>query len=419
MFKDKLIKHREAMSNFIWRLLQLVSKQGVTLLIFLLSARMLPPYEFGTYNYALAIIFFLIMFGDFGISTATSKYIAEYNVTNKDKLRLVLFNSTLMILSLTLIIAIFTLLFGRAYLGGIYPYVFYLFPLIFLAPMTSLYDGIYRGVKNFKKLAIISLSTSIISLSFIYLFIKNYGLVGALVSQNLFYLILLLSLAVGYRKFSFKLDKDIIKEIGSYSFVIGMAGIGYYLFTRINVIILGHFGYITELGYYELINKVFALLLLPFTILSQVISPSITGLYSKNRNKEVVVKYKEYLIFSFVVGFVIAIFTFFTFPFILKNFLSQYYNNVTLTIMNLLLIILVTQCMSSIASFGFSTSTGHAKLNMYFLLFFGIVNIPLSILFLKLWGFMGIIYSTLIVKFLADVSFLISYYVIIKKSIVI
>jgi hypothetical protein len=76
----------------------------------------LPDSFFGIYNYALAIIFFLIMFGDFGISTATSKYVAEYNATNKNKLKAVLFNSGIIILGLTIIITILTLIIGPSYL---------------------------------------------------------------------------------------------------------------------------------------------------------------------------------------------------------------------------------------------------------------------------------------------------------------
>jgi len=147
--------HKETIHNFIWRSLQVFGKQGITFLIFILCAKLLSPYEFGIYNYVLAIIFFLIIFGDFGISTATSKYVAEYNVTDKKKLKSVLFNSGIIILGLTLLITLITITIGPWYLKEKYVYVLYLLPLIFLAPMTSLYDGIYRGLKRFKSLAII------------------------------------------------------------------------------------------------------------------------------------------------------------------------------------------------------------------------------------------------------------------------
>ena len=83
--KNKYLAHKETIHNFIWRSLQIFGKQGITFLIFILCAKLLTPYDFGLYNYALAIIFFFIIFGDFGISAATSKYVAEYNAINKDK----------------------------------------------------------------------------------------------------------------------------------------------------------------------------------------------------------------------------------------------------------------------------------------------------------------------------------------------
>jgi len=102
MIRQKYLQHKETINNFTWRALQIFGKSGITFLIFIICAKLLGPYTFGIYNYILAIVFFLVMFGDFGISTATSKYIAEYNVTDKEKLKSVLFSSGVLILGLTL-----------------------------------------------------------------------------------------------------------------------------------------------------------------------------------------------------------------------------------------------------------------------------------------------------------------------------
>ena len=90
-------RHKGTAINFLWRAIQIVGQQGITFLIFILCAKNLSTYEFGIYNYILAIVLFLVMFSDFGISTATSRYVAEYSVTDKDKLRAVLFNSMTMV----------------------------------------------------------------------------------------------------------------------------------------------------------------------------------------------------------------------------------------------------------------------------------------------------------------------------------
>ena len=106
--------------------------------------------------------------------------------------------------------------------------------------MTSLYDGIYRGLKKFKQLAIISTIIGFISIFFVYFLIKEYGLIGALISQNIFYFILLLGLGLGYRDFNFKLNKQVVKEIGKYSFIYGLAILGNYLFIRFGIFIVSN-----------------------------------------------------------------------------------------------------------------------------------------------------------------------------------
>jgi O-antigen/teichoic acid export membrane protein len=222
MIKTVFNDHQETILNVFWRGLQLVVKDGVSFIIFILAAKFLIPYEFGVYNYVLAVIFFLILFGDFGISTAASKYVAEYQATDPEKLKYVLFNAGLVILVLTILVAAGTLLLGPYFLKDKYLFVLYILPMIFLAPMTSLYDGIYRGLRKFKLLALLSTSVSLLSLCFIYFLIRKYGLTGALISQNLFYFFLFLTLAFGYRDFLFKVNREILKSVGFYALIIGI-----------------------------------------------------------------------------------------------------------------------------------------------------------------------------------------------------
>lgn len=417
LIKKHYNNHKEIIHNFVWRSLQLCGKEGIVFVIFIMCAKFLTPYDFGLYSYILAVLFFLIIFGDFGISIATSKYVAEYNVTDKNKLKAVLFNSGIIILGLTILITIITLILGPWYLKEKYVYILWLLPLIFLAPMTSLYDGIYRGLNKFKQLAIISISTGIISLIVAYFLVIYYGLIGALISQIFLYAILVVCLAIGYKEFHFKIDKEVMKEIGKYSIYIGFAGIGYFFFTRINDLILGHFGLIIQVGYYELVNKILTVLIIPFTILSQVIAPKITSLYAKKKTSNLIKEYKKYILFSLLVGIIITFFVWLLFPILLKIFLVKYNLPIIITSMNLLLIILVSQCVGTIAAVGFSTASGHAKLNMYWLLFFGLLNIVLSILFVKGFGYIGIIYSTIIIKLSCDITFIGYYYIQLRKNI--
>ncbi|MFO7667377.1 MAG: oligosaccharide flippase family protein, partial [Desulfobacterales bacterium] len=95
---DFLFRNREPVTHFIWRISQLLMKDGINFLIFLIAAKMLIPYEFGIYNYVMALVFLFILFGDFGISVAASKFVAEFDATDKEQIPYVFFNCALMIL---------------------------------------------------------------------------------------------------------------------------------------------------------------------------------------------------------------------------------------------------------------------------------------------------------------------------------
>ena len=417
MIKQSYIAHRETFYNFIWRSLQIFGKQGITFLIFIISAKLLSPYEFGIYNYVLAIIFLLIIFGDFGISVATSKYVAEYNATNKDKLKSILFNSGVVIIGLTIIVIILTLTLGPIYLKEKYSYVLYLLPLLFLAPITSLYDGIYRGLKRFKSLAIISLSVGLVSLSFVYILIKTYGLVGALISQSLFYFILFLVLGIGYRDFHLKLNKEVIKEIGGYAFLIGIANISFFMYTRADIIILGKFNYITEIGYYEILNKILLILLLPSAILGDIIAPRITSLYATNNKELVYKKFKKYFGYFLALGIAMTLLVYLALPYFISIFLPKYYVSSFKIMFLLFFIILPTRIIGTFMVGGFITPSGFAKIVSINTFIFGILNILLDITLISLFGFLGVIYSTLLLNFISFTIRMALYHKKIKNSI--
>jgi O-antigen/teichoic acid export membrane protein len=403
------LRHKETIHGFLWRALQIFGKQGIVFLIFFLCAKLLTPYDFGIYNYILAIIFFLIMFGDFGISTAATKYVAQYSVVDKEKLKGVLFNSGIVILGLTVVISLLVIFIGPWYLKEKYIYVLWLVPMIFLAPMTSLYDGIYRGLKKFKKLAIISLIIGLVSIPIVYYSVRNYGLAGALISQNIFYLILLLGLGLGYRELNFKWNKATLNEITKYSVIIGIASMGYFMFSRINILILERFGYILEIGLYEFANKIMLIMLLPFSILCQVIAPRITATYYLRDDLKIKSMVKKYAVVSFVAGTFFSVLAYFSVSFLIKIFFKEYADANVMWIINLFLAAFPISVVSYILANAFSIYTGDASINAKILLIFGIINtifIPFVLFYLK---FKGFIYFTIALQIFTNMVFVLYY----------
>lgn len=392
--------NKELINNFTLRSLQVLGKQGINFLIFILCAKLLSLYDFGVYNYILAIVFFLTMFADFGISTATSRYVAEYNLKSKNKLKAVLFNAGLLIFTITILITIVVLTLGDVYLKDKYFYVLWVIPLIFLAPMTALYDGIYRGLKDFKRLTLISVSVGLISIPVIYLLVKYYGLLGALFSQNIFYTTLLGALAIGYKNYSFTLHKEVIKEIGIYSFMYGVALFGNYLFIRFGILILGHFGYIKELGMYELLNKIFVILILPFTLLGQVVAPNFTELAVTQQYDIIFLKTKKYTVYFFILGVFVGGIAYVSMPYFIQMFLPSYYNELFFQIFPYTVIIYVMQVWAATVDAGIIVPAGFASLMAKLYLVLGVLGSLLSYLWALRYGYMGVIYSFTTLSFI-------------------
>jgi PST family polysaccharide transporter len=416
MIKTLFNDHRETILNVFWRGLQLAVKDGISFVIFILAAKFLNPYDFGVYNYVLAVIFFLILFGDFGISVAASKYVTEYQTTNPEKLKYVLFNSGLVILALTILVTVGTLLLGPSFLKDKYLYVLYILPMIFFAPMTSLYDGIYRGLKKFRQLALLSTGVSILSLGFIYWLIRKYGLTGALLAQNLFYLALFLTLALGYRDFRFKLNRGILKSVSFYAFTIGITHVSAFIYYRVDILVLGYFNLIVEIGYYEIVLKVLMLIQLPFLVFAQVQAPNMVTSYCREGSVVILQKMRLYILHSAIISLLLVILVGLVMPFILKRFLPEYYLPNVLWILYISLFFFIFQNVANLVGNTFIISTGHAKLNMINIIVFGILGLFLDILFVRYFGYMGIAYAKLIVMISGSLSLIIIYRHALKQT---
>jgi PST family polysaccharide transporter len=399
----------------MWRGIQILAKQGITFLIFIICSRLLDPYLFGIYNYVIAIIFLLIIFSDFGISSATSKYVAEYNSTNPEKLKSVLFSSATLIISLSILVSLVVIIFGKPYLNDKYVYVLCLLPIILFAPLTSLYDGILIGLKKFKKLSIITTIIGSISIIFIYYLISKYELFGALIAQNIYYILLFLSLAFSYRGHERRIDRSIMRDIGNYSLIIGIASIGLLIYGRIDVIFLGHYNYIIEIDYYEIVNKMLLIILTPFTIIAQVIAPDIVKYFARKEYTKIRNKFVKYILLSLCLATIITILFGLSKNFIIANLFPDYNNQTVSYIFNIMLIAFFTQMLNGIIPRGFVYATGHAKLSANFLIIFGIIHIFMNYFFINEFGYIGIIYSFIITRVVADLSFIFTYWLILKK----
>ncbi len=394
MIKQKYQQHKETIHNFGWRALQIGAKQGVTFLIFFIAVFYLSVNDIGIYSYLMTLVGLLMIVCDFGFSQSISKYFAEESMKKSKSMNKILFSISLVVINIAFVLSLLILFFGKTFFEE-YRLLFYLIPYFFFLPLSSIADGVYRGKKQFKKLSIISIITGIISLIISFVLIKIYGLVGAIISQNIFFLLLTLGLYAFVGNLEFKFDKKIAYKILSYSITLGLINLTYFMFSRSDILFLKYFDFIKEIAYYEIVLKITYLAILPYIILGQVIAPDNSKLVAQKKIKKIKEKFYKYLFPIFISAIVLSAIIYLIVPIILSIF-PKYNTQLITFILGLIIIVFPLRILHVFMNQGFLVPMGLGKYSLISIGFAGILNLFLNYIFISIWGFVGVIYASMI-----------------------
>ncbi|MGD0077164.1 MAG: oligosaccharide flippase family protein [Sedimentisphaerales bacterium] len=383
-------RHKETIHNFSWRSLQLFGKYGVTAVIFFVAARLLSPEDFGLLNYLRTVFFLLMIFCDFGLSYAVSKFVTEYKIAQPEKLNRIAFTIVVFSVSVGALVSLVLIALGDTFFKENYRYVLYFLPYLFLIPLTDILDGMYRGLKEFKKLAVISSIVSLVSIGISLFLINRYLLPGVIWSLNITGLLLFLSLCGFQRNFRFEFDKSVLVEVLKYAVLLGIGTVAGFLYTRVSILILKQFGFIVEIGYYGLLDGIFQLIFLPFGILGQVIAPNTTAYITVKNVAEIKSKVKKYAAFCVVAGLALSVSLYFGIPVVVKTIFPKYNVADFFLITNILLPLMPFYVWGAVLNQGFIVPAGMAKIYVVILLIGGILNVVLNYVFISLFGFVGV-----------------------------
>jgi PST family polysaccharide transporter len=282
--KGKLAPHKTLIQNFSYLSALQVFNLLLPLITYPYLIRVLGKETYGLVVFAQAIVAYLVILVGFGFNLSATRYISIHR-DDKEKIS--------EIVSSVLIIKGILFLFSCLIMGS-----FLLFipqaqghkTLFLLSLWACLYDVIFpiwyfQGKEQMKYITYISLTSRLIFLCLVFIFIKSpadylfvpivYG-VGALIAGSFSLLIIfgkdqicLVWQPISILKVYFKETLPIF-----YSNLF----ISAYVFT--NKVIIGSFIGLTEVAYYDLAEKLTAVLKIPQTILSQSIFPKI----SKEKN---------------------------------------------------------------------------------------------------------------------------------------
>ena len=388
-------RHKETLENFSWRSLQIFSRYGVTAVIFFAAAKLLSPEELGLFNYLRTVFFLLMIFCDFGLSYAISKYVTEYKIVGSDKLNSIAFTIVTFSMSIAALFSGVIIIFGRAIFKDNYSYILCFLPYLFLMPLTDILDGMYRGLKEFKLLALIGSVTGLISIGISFLLISRYRLSGAIWSLNIMYLLLFLPLCRLQKYFRFEFSKSVLVEVFKYALVLGVGSMAGFLYARAGILILKQFGFVTEIGYYGLLDNIFQFVFLPFGILGQVIAPNTTAYVTVKNIAEIKSKLKKYAAFCVITGLVLCAVMYFGIPVLIKVIFPKYNTVGFFLIMNILILLVPFYAWGAVLTQGFVTPAGLARISVITTLIGGILNVVLGYVLIGLFGFAAVFWVVL------------------------
>ncbi len=411
MVKINLFKiYKNHGENYLWRSIQTFGKMGLEFIILYIVARLLTPIQFGDYSYLMAVIGIFIIFGEFGLSASVSRFIVEYETISPQKVKDIIFSTFILCIIFSSAVSVVLYLLSILFFTKIFEFILIFIPLIFLISLVNVFDGIYRGLKNFKKLSFISISSGIIVLPISFFLITLFDIIGALSFHGIYYLTLFILLFKSIHEKNYIFDKKLAKKVLNYAFVIGFANLAYFLYTNIDILILESYGFIIEISYYRIVNSIFNFIFVPFIILGQILAPSITQMATKKRFA-LIKKYLNKLPYIFILGFIISFLSVFFFPFIITILFPEYYNENILIIWNVLLYLIPFKIFGVILIQAFVVPTGFGKLTFYLTAIGGVFNVGLDFLFINLFGFIGVFYSTVLVHSLTIIFTFIIFYI--------
>lgn len=306
--------------------IMLVLSSGLSYLVRIVLARNLSTTEFGLFYAVFTFIMFFLVFRDFGLGTALTKFIAEYNIQKDyNKIKTLMVSSFIFQLISSSLLILF-LWVASSYLSTHYfktPLASSILKLLSLYVVFSLLLKFVRDVLvGFQETRWYSLTEPlreglalIFSLLFFYLGQGIFSPVfGFLIMAFLSFLILL----IGVRKYFFILKYKLVnfwgtaKQLFSFAVPVIFGGVGNTLIAHLDILILTYFVPLSLVGIYSVVLPTSLMFLVFGNAVAQILFPMTSELWAKKDKIRLAEGFKLVHSYSFLltVPLLVAIFIF-------------------------------------------------------------------------------------------------------------
>ncbi len=394
---NKKVHKNSVKINYVYNMLYQVLILIMPLITTPYISRVLGADGVGILGYTISIVTYFILFGSLGISIYGQREIAYYQNDKKERSKIFFELIALKLISMTISMILFYLFFARS--GNYSAY----YKILLLEMVANVFDIVwfYQGMERFKKTTLRNGFIKALSVVAIFMFVKKEtDITNYLYIYCLTTLFSNLSLWIRVNKYIELPESLNIKRHLKNTIYLFIPQVAIQIYTVLDKTMIGTIlGDMSEVGYYEQVQKIIKVSLVIVTSMGTAMLPRIANCYA-TKEKE---KIKEYinkafsfsLIFSIPMTFgMIAIAS----KFVPSFFGPDFYPGIPL--MQIMSVITIFISLSNVIGIQYLLPTKKEKYYTISVITGAVVNFILNYFLIKCYKSLGATIATIIAEFI-------------------
>lgn len=396
--------------------ISLIGVQGCNYLIPLMIlpylVRVLEPYGYGVLSFSLAIIQYFLLLTDYGFNLSATQKIST-NRMDKQKISTIFWNVQCCKLLLMLfgVITLYIMSFLSQDINNNFKIFIYSYGMVVGAVLFPTW--LFQGKEEMQSMAIINISTRLLSIPLMLIFVKNTNDIW--IAASIYSFTSILSGVVGliyiYKKrwidFCFPRKKYILMEFrdGWHLFISSMS---ITLYTTSTTIILGLFLGPVAVGFFVAADKLRLAVQGLINPISQAIYPKINSEMGRSKEKAYSI-IKKLLTYQSLFTFIISVMLFLNANFLVDIIYGKDYQ-LSISILKVLSFVPFLVGVSNVLGIQTMIVMGFKKQFSYIIIMSGIMNIIIIFPLLNYYGTIGASISVLLTEFVVTLLMFIFVY---------
>lgn len=286
-FFEKQGLRKTILKNTIW----LAFGEGIsrifTVFLLLYVARILGPGEFGVFSFALSIVTIFVIFSDFGLTDITTREFARDRNSEQEYSGIV---SLKIILSIIVFIFIAIISFFIVQDQKIQKIILILAAYMLMNNFLMLIYAFFRARQQMQYEALIRVVQAVFMAGLGFYFVSHFQSAEAF-SYVLFgttFLVMIfvvLAFSIFIKPISIIFAPTVWKKFLLISWPLGLAMMFGVIYIRIDSVMMGFWGQIIEVGWYNAAHRTMGLAVIPMILISLSFYPALSRLFKESKEK--------------------------------------------------------------------------------------------------------------------------------------